>query len=460
MQSIKNWCSVQFSKSSRLKQQKLETKVFNYVPGISLFLNFILFSPFLLISIIFIIGPYMIDDYIQTTCIIDKSVSLKDQEKQIFYQLLTLNYTLNERQLKGVQERCSFPTEIERDRCLPSIEKEFQCFVDYSWNRRSHELENEIYTPEEFSQRNFSNSKTILILVVILFGSLILIYSFYKIFNLVMEKFILEKITEKDLGIGQIDEKEFSFKYTPELEFKGKDLNRLKHVNEYLAKTACEKEETIEWVTKARPFKLIRSSTWIIGIYIFIGIAPIIFLLMYFAIYSGFKFPWKVWGLVVIEISIAYIIFLYLMAIYFYIFVVTKVYYYITTTRSICLVNGMLITWVFQFPHSDIEKVDSTGEKEGTIDVYSKQFQSHIRLFSYVEDVMIVKILLTQKMDYQSGNDLKMFEENLGDSLNEENIVVKDEIVDKKPLETFENVEEKMVDISIDENTDQERLLK
>jgi hypothetical protein len=182
----------------------------------------------------------------------------------------------------------------------------------------------------------------------------------------------------------------------------------------------------VEWVYRPSFIHLIRSQSWILGCYIFIGMAPIMCLLIYFAIYSIVRYPWKDWALYVIEFVIIYVILLYFFYVFVYLLSARGTKYYITSSRSICVIRFLAVVWIQQFPHSDILDIERSEDKSGAIMVISKRFGSPILLFSYVENLEMVRVLLLQKLNYEEKpvEESHPAERQLGDSLEDHHVHV------------------------------------
>lgn len=416
----------QFTKEMRIRQAKLSPKIVNKVPGASFCLYFALFTPFVLFGIIIIAYPYMIEDYTLTECIRISTSSHQTSTIPVrYYAKLHVNYTYMENIHQGFKESCASDTPDERNKCIIRFAPEFPCFIEIDYQGESPLEDNRVFTPDEYNMVLSSNSKIFAIFLVISFVLLIFSYLAYKLCQWILKKYILENITDEELELNKYGPEQYEIRYGSDTGKKGDPFEN--KLFKYIASTAVEKREKIEWVYRPRFLSLIRSHSWIMGCYIFIGMLPIMGLCIYFAIFSIVRYPWKNWALYVIEFAIAYVILLYLFYVFVYLFSAFRTKYYITTSRSICVMRFFAVVWIQQFPHSDIGEVQRTEEKSGAVVIISKKFGCPFTIFSYVENLEIIRSMLMQRMNYEEREDdfdEHVIEKHLGESLPHQDVVV------------------------------------
>lgn len=337
----------------------------------------------------------MLNDYQQTDCFI-YDIQPQNPNPNSFYVDVLVNYTWNSQSFIGYDVFCETLSEIDTAVCAKNLSDSFPCMVDTTL-LETKDVNNQIFTPSEYSNWQYSKTQTFLIVYLLCFVFVLLFLFLYRGIDFIMEKFGLEKLTDDDLGLSvYLDYILRTDGQITEMLLHQYPLDR--KVRSFLEQTAPEKMETIEWIYKPPMRKLITSHSWIVGIYTILGVIPLVGLLLYFAIYSLIQFPWKIWALILVELMIFYCLFVFLTYVFLFLWTANHTVYYLTDRRSITVMRCPFTTWVYQYPHSDIKEIQKLGENSGTLFAMSKRFQIHVKLFSYVEDFEQVLPLLNSKI--------------------------------------------------------------
>jgi len=345
----------------------------------------------------------MLNDYQMTDCFI-YDIQPQNPNPSNFYVDVLVNYTWNSQSFIGYDVFCETSTEIDTAVCAKNLSASFACMIDTTL-LETKDVNNQIFTPAEYSNWQYSKTQTFLIMYLLCFVFVLFFLFLYKGVDVIMENCGLEKLTDDDLGLSvYLDYILRTDGQITEMLLHQHPLDR--KVRNFLEKTAPEKMETIEWIYKPPMRKLITSHSWIIGIYTILGVIPLVGLLLYLAIYSLVQFPWKIWALILVELMIFYCLFLFLTYVFLYLWTANHTVYYLTDKRSITVMSCFFTTWVYQYPHNDIKEIQKLGEKSGTLFAMSKRFHVHVKLFSYVEDFEQVLPLLNSKITGSLEEDL------------------------------------------------------
>ena len=387
LQYFKDLVTERWNKENRMQKMKNKTHSIDKFPLSTFCLNSFLFSPFLFLSFL-IVAPYMMDDHIPTICTMTSFTSRRDGYYNTYFTNVNVNYTLEGKTFSGIYKTCIKSSFNEREICENLLPIHFQCFVEKEFNPAfKSSSQNEVLKIYEYFEK-----KNILVRNIgIGYGSLVFLMLFcsgiYFLSDWFMDNFI-HKITDSDLNFGKINSNKFNLKITLNLSNDEIYLAALlfeKSVLKWLAHTAKEEREEIEWCEKPNLFKLIFSHGWIIGPLCLIGCFPLVVLMIAAAIYSLFYYSFQNWALPLLEFAIAYILVVYLFYIFALIQAARGTRYYITSKRGISIIQLFGTIWINQISFDDIGYVDTVNNSNtGAIFVRSRYHLIMTKLFSYI----------------------------------------------------------------------------
>lgn len=385
----------------RIKNKLTSPIEVNTFPFASTLLYLIFVSPFFL-SVMFVFVPYVLDDYAPSICLVT-SVENKQGSSDNFYAHFKVNYTFQQQNFQGIYEGCRKSNVRDRNECVIFYPANFTCMVDSHYSEQLEGV-NYVLLDDELKSTRL---KFTAIFASVYVGAMV-IFSVICLTLFLIDPLMeccLPKLSDKELRRNLIQPYDYKLKLGKSVSDKEsatllsstpfKDYPKIYQV---LFETASEKEETIEWTFKPKFYNLMFSPSWSVVTFLLLFLLPVLLAFISFGLYFVIQYHWVVLGIVLLAVSISYSTLIYLLFVLVYLVVANGTTYYLTTSRTICIMRCFFTTWIYQFHYNDIDSLVLQGYDSGALSARSKSLKTEVKLFSFVPNMSYVENYINMKM--------------------------------------------------------------
>jgi hypothetical protein len=334
----------------------------------------------MILSLILVFIPYLLDDYSPEICVVFNKSSISTGNPPYYSMQAQVNYTQEFYDYAGIYEGCHSSVKVDMESCAAKFPQNFTCMVDAHYDER-HPRINYIYTEDEMSTMRLKFTGIIASIYAVFFVLFVFMTLFLWMVDKIGECF-LPKLSDRDLKKNRIKKSDYKLTMgTSELDMSsllGNPFASDPSLTNYLAETALENNDAVTFLACL--------------------LFPIFIVIILFGIYFGVTYYWKVEGLVLMEFCIGYTFFIFCVFVFLYALAAHGTKYYLTSTRSICVIRLLFTTWIYQFPYQDIDSIVLQGYEKGSIAVRSKSLHVEVKLFSSLPNLRFIEDFLNRKM--------------------------------------------------------------